>query len=123
MDLDVLTGRDMPQRDLFLIESQSAVRIDDPCFFQAEHILDGPVGFWKKEWSKQSSACFPGFGKAIIGDLAGRRVNLKMIITMNLFLEDLADLLDGSEFLQCCRPDDPILKPAVGAFDLAFGLG
>jgi hypothetical protein len=49
-------------------------------------------------------------------------VNLKVVIAMDLFAEDLADLLDRSELLQSGRSDDAILKPAIGAFDLAFGL-
>ena len=53
--------------------------------------------FWmpidNKERSEQSSPCLLGLSEAIIGDLAGSRVNLKVTIPMDLFLEDMAEVL------------------------------
>jgi hypothetical protein len=39
MELNLLAGRDVPKRDLFLIEGQPTVSVDHSCFFQAEHVF------------------------------------------------------------------------------------
>jgi hypothetical protein len=111
INLNVFTRWDMPKRDLFLLKGQPTIRVDYSGLFQAEDVLGGSVRFWKKERSEQSSPCLSSLSEAIIGDLAGRRVNLKMIIPMDLFPEDLADFLDRSELFQSGCPDDPILFP------------
>ena len=113
----------MPKRDLFLIEGTPTVSVDYSCFFQAEHVFGGTVRFGKDERPEQGSAGSSGLGEAEVWDHARRGVNLEMIVAMDLFLEDLANLLDRGELFQGGGSDDAVLEPTVGTFDLALGLG
>jgi len=50
-------------------------------------------------------------------------MDLKVVVTMNLFAEHGTDLLNRRELFNSRRADDAILKPTIGTLDLTLGLG
>jgi hypothetical protein len=50
-------------------------------------------------------------------------MDLVAIVAVKLITEDCPSIADVVDALQSASPHDPVLHPAIGALDLAFGLG
>ena len=123
MEIDLLTGCDMAEGDLFLMKREASIRIHDSRFFDTEDVLRRAKRFRKNERSEERLPRPPGLLKAQIRDLARCGMDLKVIIPMKLLLKNLADVLNGRKFVDGRGADDPVLEPAIGALDLPLAWG
>jgi len=85
--------------------------------------LDRVIGFGDGEFAKEVISGLSCLCEADVGDFTCRGVELMVVIAMDFVSEDRANFFQGGEFFIDTGPNDPILEPAIGSFDLTFGLG
>jgi hypothetical protein len=61
--------------------------------------------------------------KSKIRDLLGGGMNLLVVISTEFLVQDPLGLLDVGDVLPDASPDESVLEPAIGSFNLASGLG
>ena len=99
------------------------IRVYDSIHSEAEDILRGLERGRDFELSKERLPFLQGSLKTQIGDLLSGRVNLAVVITVDLLSEDLLSRFDVGDIFPDTGSNQMVLEPTVRSFDLAFGLG
>ena len=123
VDFDILAEWDVRDFDLVVEQRNPPVAVDHPGLPQAEHVLDRRIWFGQGEGTEEAVPCGPGFLKADAGDLLGSGVDLMIVVAIDLLSQDRTGFFKGGDVLIDTRSDNSVLQPAIGPFDLAFGLG
>ena len=123
VDFDILAEWDIRYFDLMVEERNPPIAVDHPGFSQAKNVLGRRVWVRQEEGAEEAVPCSPGFLEADAGDLLGSGVDLMIVVAIDLLSQDRAGFFKGGDILVDARSDNAVLQPAVGSFDLAFGLG
>lgn len=123
VDFDILAEWNIWDLDLVVEERNPSIAVDHPGLSQAKDVLGRRVRFGQGEGAEQAVSCSPGFLEADAGDLLGGGVDLMIVVAIDLLSQDRAGFFKGGDVLIDTRSDNSVLQPAVGPFDLAFGLG
>ena len=123
VDFDILVEWDIRDFDLVVEERNLPIAVDHPGLSQAKDVLGRRVWFGQGEGTEQAVACSPGFLEADAGNLLGDGVDLMIVVAIDLVSQDRSSFFKGGDVLIDTRSDNSVLQPAVGPFDLAFGLG
>ena len=76
-------------------QRDSSIAIDDSGLAQAKDVLGRGVGLGQRERAEQAIAIFPCFCEADAGNLFGSGVDLVVVVAVDLFLEDRANIFHG----------------------------
>ena len=121
-ELDGLPGIDALELEDQVPDLHRSVCIYDSLHPEAEDVLRREEGRRDHELAEQAPLFFLGSMEADGRDLSGGAVDLPVIISILLSLENLPALIDRSDILSGAGSDEPILQPSIGPLDLAFRL-
>jgi hypothetical protein len=122
MDLDMLPDRDLRHGEHLPVELDPAIGVDGSRLSKAEDVLEGCVGLRKGEGTEERLTRPSCPFESHVRDLARRRMDALVVVTIDLVLEDGANIVEGGELIEGRRADRSILEPAVGPLDFALGL-
>ena len=123
MQVDIFVQRHLGQIDLVVKNGDAAIAIHSSSFSQAEDVLGGGIRLRKGEAAEEAVAFLFGIGEANGGNFAGGGVDLVIIVALDFFVQDGAGVRQARDVFEGTGADNAILEPAIGSFDLAFGLG
>ena len=123
VSVDLFLKGDVWDLDLMGEEGDLAVSVDYSGLVEAEDVFGQEVGFGEHEGAEERVPCPFGLFEADAGDFFGSGVDLVVVVAVHFVFEHGAHFFRGGEFLEGAGSDDAVLQPAVGAFDLSFGLG
>lgn len=121
-ELNGIPDGDFGEPKLQVVERDFSIRVNDSLDHQAKDIFSGLEGGRDHELSKEGHFFLQGSLEAQGGDLSGGTMDLVVVIAVDFEAEDLAGLGDRLGIFSGAGSDEPILEPAIGPFDLAFGL-
>ena len=107
---------------LQIVDRDRAVVVNDPVHPEAKDVFKGFKRRRDKEFPEDVLLFSEGSLITKARDFFGGGMNPFVIILMDLAEQDLIGRGDGFDVFPGTDTDDMILQPAVGAFDLAFGL-
>jgi hypothetical protein len=122
MDFDFLPDGNARHRDRGVVEVDAAVSVHGSCLAEAEDIFGGGKRSGESEGSKEAVAGSESSLEADMRDLARGRMNPLVVVSIDFLAQNGAQFVQSGDFFSGGCSDDPVLEPAIGAFDFAFGL-
>ena len=119
---DDLVGVDSPYTELQVIERDSAISIYGALDAEAEEVFGRLEGRRQCEGPEERLLGPERSLEAQIRDFAGRGVDPLIVVVMDFLREEAIGVTDRRDVLPQAGPDEVVLQPAVGPFDLALRL-
>lgn len=117
-----LIRRDAPHAELQGVERDSAIGIRRALDADAEEVLGRLEGRRQRERPEERWLGLQRLLEAEGRDLARGRVDPAVVVVVDFRGQELVGLSEGRDIFPDTGPDEVILQPAVGPFDLPLGL-
>ena len=108
--------------ELQMVYRNSSVRIYGSIHSETEDIFSRLEGGWDLEFSKERLLLLQSSLKTKIGNLLSGRVNLSVVISMDLLPKDLLSRFDVGDVFSDTGSDQAVLEPTIRSFDFTSGL-